>query len=202
MNQGRRITNAKTLDIITMVYAGKVNKMIVAKLQANNCNTVGFSGADGNSIVSKKRPIQEVNYGFVGDVKKVNTSTIQILLNNDITPVFSAITHDQNGQLLNTNADTIASELAIAFTTDYNVELYYCFEKNGVLKDIKNGDSVIEHINTETYQTLLEDGIIADGMLPKLNNCFYALAHQVHKVCIGKPAMLFNENVTHTTIQK
>jgi acetylglutamate kinase len=202
MNEGRRITDAKTLDIITMVYAGKVNKTIVAKLQAKNCNAVGFSGADGNSIISKRRPIQDVNYGFVGDVKKVNTNIIQVLLDNGITPVFSAITHDENGQLLNTNADTIASELAIAFANDYSTELYYCFEKNGVLKNIDNEDSVIENINTETYQTLLKTGIITDGMLPKLNNCFYALDHQVNKVCIGKPTMLFNENVTHTTIQK
>ncbi|QHI38444.1 Acetylglutamate kinase [Kordia antarctica] len=202
MNEGRRITDAKTLDIITMVYAGKVNKTIVAKLQANNCNSVGFSGADGNSIVSEKRPIQEVDYGFVGDVKKVNTPIIQVLLDNGITPVFSAITHDENGQLLNTNGDTIASELAIAFAKAYRTELYYCFEKNGVLKDINDDDSVIENINTETYQTLLKDGTISDGMLPKLKNCFYALEHQVQKICIGKPAMLFNENITHTTIQK
>jgi acetylglutamate kinase len=202
MNQGRRITDAKTLDIITMMYAGKINKTIVAKLQANHCNAMGFSGADGNSIVSVKRPIQEIDYGFVGDVKKVNTTMLKVLLENNITPVFCAITHDENGQLLNTNADTIASELAIAFANDYSTELYYCFEKKGVLQDVNDDDSVIEMITTETYQTLLKDGIIADGMLPKLNNCFHAIKNQVKKVCIGQPAMLFHENIKHTTIQQ
>jgi acetylglutamate kinase len=202
MNDGRRITDAKTLDIITMLYAGKINKTIVAKLQANNCNAMGFSGADGNSIVSVKRPINEIDYGFVGDVKKVNTTILKVLLENKITPVFCAITHDENGQLLNTNADTIASELAIAFANDFKTELYYCFEKSGVLKDINNEDSVIEKITTETYQTLLTAGIIADGMLPKLNNCFYAIENQVQKVCIGQPTMLFQKNIKYTTIQQ
>jgi len=202
MNEGRRITDAKTLDIITMVYAGKVNKTIVAKLQANSCNSIGFSGADGNSIISEKRPVQKIDYGFVGDVKKVNTTILKVLLENKITPVFCAITHDENGQLLNTNADTIASELAIAFAKEYSTELYYCFEKNGVLQNIQDDDSVIENINAETYQTLLKNGIIADGMLPKLNNCFHAIEHQVKKVCIGQPAMLFQKNIKHTTIQQ
>lgn len=199
---GRRITNAETLDVITMVYAGKINKAIVAKLQAKNCNAIGFSGADGNSIVSIKRPVKDIDYGFVGDIKKVNTESLQALLNSKITPVFCAITHDENGQLLNTNADTIASELAIAFATNYHTELYYCFEKNGVLKNVHDDDSVIENINTKTYQTLIQEGIIADGMLPKLNNCFHAITQQVQKVCIGKPAMLFDETQKHTTIQK
>ena len=132
MNEGRRITDASTLDIITMVYAGKINKNIVAQLQANNCNAIGFSGADGNSIVSVKRPVETIDYGFVGDVKQVNTNTLEVLLNNHITPVFCAITHDENGQLLNTNADTIASELAIGFAKQFKTELYYCFEKSGV----------------------------------------------------------------------
>ncbi len=202
MNEGRRITDSDTLDIITMVYAGKINKNIVAQLQANDCNAIGFSGADGNSIVSVKRPIQPIDYGFVGDVKQVNTNTLEILLNNNITPVFCAITHDENGQLLNTNADTIASELAIGFAKQYKTELYYCFEKNGVLQDISDDNSVVENINTETYQTLINDGIIADGMLPKLNNCFHAINNNVNKVCIGKPSMLFTTNTLYTTIQK
>lgn len=202
MNEGRRITDADTLDIITMVYAGKINKHIVAQLQANNCNAIGFSGADGNTIVSNKRPIKDIDYGFVGDVKKVNTDTLEVLLKNNITPVFCAITHDKNGQLLNTNADTIASELAIGFASIYNTELYYCFEKNGVLEDVNNDDSVIENINTTTYQKLIQKGIIADGMLPKLNNCFHAITHKISKVCIGKTDMLFNANTKHTTIIK
>lgn len=200
MNEGRRITDADTLDIITMVYAGKINKNIVAQLQAHSCNTIGFSGADGNTIISEKRPIKTIDYGFVGDVKKVNTNTLEVLLKNNITPVFCAITHDEKGQLLNTNADTIASEIAIAFASTYNTELYYCFEKNGVLKDVDNADSVIEHIDTETYKTLIENGIIYEGMLPKLNNCFHAINQNVQKVCIGTSDMLFNTKNKHTTI--
>ncbi len=202
MNEGRRITNEDTLDIITMVYAGKINKTIVAQLQANNCNAIGFSGADGNSIVSVKRPTEPIDYGFAGDIKEVNTKTLDILLNNNITPIFCAITHDGNGQLLNTNADTIASKLAIGFTKHFKTELYYCFEKTGVLKDITDDNSVVKKINTETYQILIDDGIIADGMLPKLNNCFHAINNNVDKVCIGKPDMLFGTNPLYTTIQK
>lgn len=202
MINGRRITDADTLDIITMVYAGKINKNIVAKLQSLNCNAVGFSGADGNSIVSVKRPVKEIDFGYVGDVEKVNTKTLNILLNNGVTPVFCAITHDEKGQLLNTNADTIASELAIGFANQFKTELYYCFEKNGVLKDVNNDVSVIKNINTKTYQTLIDEGIISDGMLPKLDNCFHAIAKKVEKVCIGKTDMLFDKNSNFTTIEK
>jgi len=202
MTEGRRITDQDTLDIITMVYAGKINKDIVAKLQANHCNAIGFSGADGNAIVSIKRPIKTIDYGFVGDVVKVNTDTLEILLKNNVTPVFCAITHDENGQLLNTNADTIASELAIGFATLYHTELYYCFEKNGVLKDVNDDDSVIQQIDSTNYQNLIDNNIIADGMLPKLNNCFHAIHKNVKKVCIGKPEMLFNKNTNYTTITK
>lgn len=202
MTDGRRITDADTLDIITMVYAGKINKNVVAQLQANNCNAIGFSGADGNTIVSNKRPVKTVDYGFVGDVKKVNTETLEILLNNNITPVFCAISHDKNGQLLNTNADTIASELAIGFASIFKTELYYCFEKNGVLENVEEDNSVIENINTATYKELVENKVIFEGMLPKLNNCFHAINHMVQKVCIGKSSMLFNVNNKHTTITK
>ncbi|MEM5563895.1 acetylglutamate kinase [Psychroserpens sp. AS72] len=202
LNNGRRITDEANLDIITMVYAGKINKNIIAKLQANNCNAIGFSGADGNTIVSEKRPSQPIDYGFAGDIKQVNTHTLEILLDNNITPVFCAITHDKNGQLLNTNADTIASELAIGFAKNCKTELYYCFEKNGVLEDISDENSVVKNINTKTYQTLIDNGIIADGMLPKLNNCFHAIHNNVAKVCIGKPSMLFSTNTIYTTIQK
>ncbi len=202
MNDGRRITDAETLDIITMVYAGKINKNIVAQLQSHQCNAIGFSGADGNTIVSEKRPPQPIDYGFVGDVKHVNTEALNLLLSHNITPVFCAITHNENGQLLNTNADTIASELAIGLGSIYNTELYYCFEKNGVLEDIENDASVIENINTESYKTLKANNIIFEGMLPKLDNCFHAIHHNVQKVCIGKSDMLFNTNTKHTTITK
>ena len=201
MIDGRRKTNAETLDIITMVYAGKINKNIVASLQSKSSNSIGFTGADGNTIVSVKRPVKEIDYGFVGDVMKVDTSVLETLLNANITPVFCAITHDKNGQLLNTNADTIASELAISFATKYKTELYYCFEKKGVLLDVDNDDSVVENMNKQKYQELLKDGVVADGMLPKLNNCFHAINQNVHKVCIGKSEMLYNQNSKFTTIQ-
>lgn len=200
MSNGRRITDVETLDIITMVYAGKISKTIVAKLQAQQCNAVGFSGADGNTIVSVKRPVKEIDFGYVGDVIRVNTETTDALLHNNITPVFCAITHNENGQLLNTNADTIASELAIAFAATYKTELYYCFEKSGVLENVDDNASVIENITIENYQTLKNQGVIADGMLPKLDNCFHAIAHNVNKVCIGKPEMLFNSKSKFTTI--
>ena len=198
---GRRVTNAETLDIITMVYAGKINKNIVAKLQSFGCNSVGFSGADGNTIIANKRPETPINYGFAGDIVKVNISVIKILIDNNIANIFSAISHDEKGQLLNTNADTIASELAIAFSELYTVQLYYCFEKKGVLKNIDNNDSVIEKINQVSYQELKSSGIINEGMIPKLDNCFYALEKNVSKVCIGKSDMLFNKEFRCTTIQ-
>ena len=201
MVDGRRITNAETLDIITMVYAGKINKNIVASLQQKSNNSIGFTGADGNTIISVKRPVKEIDYGFVGDIINVNTTVLDMLLNVNITPVFCAITHDNNGQLLNTNADTIASEIAIGFAKKYKTELYYCFEKNGVLLDVNNDASLIENINTKKYKELLNNKIIADGMLPKMNNCFHAINKQVHKVCIGKSEMLYNQNSKFTTIQ-
>lgn len=200
MTEGRRITDQATLDIITMVYAGKINKDIVAKLQGNHCNAIGFSGADGNAIVSIKRPVKTIDYGFVGDVIKVNTTTLDVLLKADVTPVFCAITHDAKGQLLNTNADTIASELAVGFANLYDTELYYCFEKNGVLQNVNDDNSVIETINSNNYQDLIDHNIIADGMLPKLNNCFNAIHKHVKKVCIGKPEMLFDKNAKFTTV--
>ena len=200
MNEGRRITDADTLDIITMVYAGKINKNIVAQLQANGCNSVGFSGADGNTIIAKKRPVKEIDYGFVGDVVKVEVNTIKLLLINNLTISFCAISHDKNGQLLNTNADTIASELSIALSKDYDVELFYCFEKNGVLENINDDDSVIEQINKLTYQQLKSDKVIYEGMIPKLDNCFYALNKGVQNIHIGKPEMLFKDDIKHTII--
>ncbi|RXJ52385.1 acetylglutamate kinase [Gelidibacter gilvus] len=202
MIDGRRITDKATLDLITMVYAGKINKNIVAQLQSKNCNAIGFSGADGNTIVSKKRHINPIDFGFVGDVKKVNIKTLQVLLEHKVTPVFCALTHDKKGQLLNTNADTIASELAIGFAEHYQTELYYCFEKNGVLRDVTDENSVIKEITTQSYQSLIDDKVIVDGMLPKLNNCVYAIEKNVHKVCIGKPEMLYDDQANFTTITK
>ncbi len=200
MIDGRRITDAVTLELITMVYAGKINKTIVAQLQALDCNALGLTGADGNTISSEKRPVSTIDYGFVGDVKNVETSTLELLLEHSVSPVFCAITHDKNGQLLNTNADTIASELAIAFADQFEVELYYCFEKNGVLKDVNDDGSVIETITQSSYKELLHAQVIYAGMLPKLNNCFHALEHQVSKVCIGKPELLLDSEAIFTTL--
>ncbi len=200
MVEGRRVTSKETVDVITMVYGGLINKNIVAQLQANACNAMGLTGADGNTIVSDKRPVTTIDYGYVGDVKKVNGLLISTLLNNDITPVFCAITHNQQGQLLNTNADTIASEIAIGMSPFFDTSLFYCFEKEGVLRDINDEQSVITTINTETYQQLLNDKIIADGMIPKIENCFHALDHQVRKVCIGSPNMIQSDHTLFTTL--
>ena len=200
MIDGRRITDLETLDIATMVYAGKVNKTIVAKLQAKQCNAIGFTGADGNTILSKKRDVEEVDFGYVGDVVKVDTEIVEVLLSRKRTPVFCAITHDGHGQLLNTNADTLAAELAIALAKNYETELYYCFEKKGVLQNITDENSVIKNINLENYQDLKSQGIIADGMLPKMQNCFHAVQNGVQKVCVGLPDMLQNSNSLFTTI--
>lgn len=197
---GRRITDEETLDVITMVYAGLTNKNIVAQLQANNCNAIGLSGADGDAIQAHKRPVTEIDYGFAGDVDGINDTMISKLLEANLTPVFCAMTHDGNGQLLNTNADTIASELTIGLSEIYETTLYYCFEKKGVLMDISDDDSVVKHINTDTYKSLLEQGVIADGMLPKLENCFHALQNKVTKVCLGDMSMLSKETELFTTL--
>lgn len=200
MVNGRRITDAKTLEIITMVYAGLTNKNIVAQLQAKNCNAIGLSGVDGNSIQAHKRPVKEIDFGFVGDIDGVNTKFISNLLDVGLTPVFCAMSHDGKGQLLNTNADTIASELAIGLGEEYDTTLYYCFEKPGVLMDVSNETSVVRHIDTKKYNELLDEGIIADGMLPKLENCFHALHNNVNSVCLGNLFMLDKENDLFTTI--
>jgi len=151
--EGRRITDAETLKVITMVYAGYINKNIVALLQANNCNAVGLSGADGNLIVAHKRDHLTIDYGFAGDIDKVNNEWLRKLLENDFTPVISPVTHDKKGQLLNTNADTIAQEIAKSITDQYKVTLIYCFEKKGVLKNPDDESSVIEKINFLAYMT-------------------------------------------------
>jgi acetylglutamate kinase len=200
MVHGRRITDAETLEVITMVYGGLVNKNIVAKLQALQIDAIGLTGADVNSIKSEKRPVKEIDFGFVGDVKEVASHSINKLLQADFTPVFCAITHDGKGQLLNTNADTIASQIAIGMSKIYETCIYYCFELNGVLQDFSDKNSVIKLINSKKYQELLNDSIIADGMLPKLENCFDALKNGVHQVKMGNTSMLTKENDNYTTI--
>jgi|SRR5690242_15907819 len=183
--EGRRITDAETLKVVTMVYAGYINKNIVAQLQANNCNAMGLCGADGDAILAHKRTHAIMDYGFVGDVDAINTGLAIDLLNKNISLVFAPITHDQQGQLLNTNADTIAQELAKALCDHFEVVLIYSFEKNGVLLDIKDENSVIRNINPSYYQELKAGEKIFAGMLPKLDNAFAALNAGVNKVIIG-----------------
>lgn len=201
MVNGRRITDAPMLDIVVMTYAGLLNKNIVAKLSALKTPAIGLTGADGNCITSSKRIHPEIDFGFVGDVQEVNHLFIHSILEQNVVPVFCAITHNEEGQLLNTNADTIASEVAIAMAKLYNVKLFYCFEKQGVLEDVDNEDSVIENINEKLYQDLKQKNAIHSGMIPKLDNCFYALQNQVSEIQIGLPKALNNTNVKRTSIR-
>ncbi|MEO7393802.1 MAG: acetylglutamate kinase [Chitinophagaceae bacterium] len=207
---GRRITDAETLKIITMVYAGYINKNIVAKLQMNNCNAIGLCGADGDAILAHKRKHPVMDYGYVGDVDAINSDLITNLLEKNLTPVFAPITHDQQGQLLNTNADTIAQELAKGLSNEFDVSLIYSFEKSGVLLDVNNESSVITKLNWEEYQILkkpgsrsADGGKIFAGMIPKLDNAFAALNCGVKKVIIGKTENLqaLIAGTSGTTIQ-
>lgn len=184
MVDGRRITDEETLKVVTMVYAGLVNKNIVAKLQALNLDAVGLSGADMNVMLSDKRPVKDIDYGFVGDVKEVNAPVLTDLLEDNFVPVLSPITHDGKGNLLNTNADTIAGETAKGLAFNFNVRLIYCFEKKGVLMDEKDDNSVIPTIDKELFQQYKEAGIIQGGMIPKLTNAFEAIAAGVKEVII------------------
>ena len=186
MIDGRRITDAETLKVITMVYAGFINKNIVAKLQANNCNAIGLCGADGNLIQAHKRISATIDYGFVGDIDEVNTDSFIKLLNEELTPVIAPVSHDAAGQLLNTNADTIAQEIAKALSKQFHTTLIYCFEKKGLLENTEDENSVIAQINHIWYKDLKEKKLIHSGMIPKLDNAFAALANGVTKVIIGK----------------
>ncbi|HRF18953.1 MAG TPA: acetylglutamate kinase, partial [Chitinophagaceae bacterium] len=183
---GRRITDAETLKIVTMVYAGFINKNIVAALQSKNCNAIGICGADGDVILAHKRQHPVLDYGFVGDVDAINTDLISTLLNKNIAIVFAPITHDQQGQLLNTNADTIAQEVAKGMSSIFDVDLIYSFEKTGVLLDANDDSTVIPEINSSYYQQLKAKNLIFAGMIPKLDNSFAALKSGVGKVIIGK----------------
>ncbi len=185
MQNGRRITDAPTLEVVIMVYAGLVNKNIVATLQAEHCNAIGLTGADLNSIRAHKRPVQDIDYGFAGDIDAVDAQAIRQLLDMGATPVFCAITHDRQGQLLNTNADTIAAILATSLAEEYAVQLLYCFEKKGVLLDPADDDSVIAEMDIISYRAYKKQGIISGGMLPKLDNAFAAIEQGVKSVTIG-----------------
>jgi acetylglutamate kinase len=184
---GRRITDAQTLDVVTMVYGGLVNKQLVARLQAMGCNAMGVTGADGNMIRAEKRPKKEVDYGFVGDINPegVNVGLLKLLLGQNTVPVFAPLTH-ADGCMLNTNADTIASVLAVALARYFHVRLIFCFEKKGVLRDVEKEDSVIHHLPENKYSELLAQKAFADGILPKLENAFAAIHAGVKEVLIGE----------------
>jgi len=196
--EGRRITDEATLKIVTMVYAGYINKNIVAQLQALGVNAMGLSGVDGNLIQAHKRNHASIDYGFVGDIDAVNTDLVLQLLSTNTKLVVAPITHDGKGQLLNTNADTVAQILATALASKYNVHLMYGFEKEGVLKDINEPSSVIAHIDRPLYISLKNQKLIFEGMIPKIDNAFEALDKGVASVIIGK-AEKMNELINGTS---
>jgi len=198
---GRRITDAETLKIVTMVYAGLINKSIVAALQAKQCNAIGLSGADGNTILAHKRIGTAIDYGFVGDIDKVDQKFLGTLIESGAIPVFSAITHDGKGTLLNTNADTIARALAGALASSYNVSLVYTFEKQGVLEDPEDDQSVINELNPANYEDYKASGAISGGMIPKLDNSFEALEDGVKEVIITS-LNYFKESSALKTVMK
>lgn len=202
MVDGRRITDEAMLDVVTMVYAGLVNKKVVARLQALGCNAVGFCGADMDIIRAVKRPVKDIDYGLVGDVLDVNTKELRVMIDQGVTPVIAPLTHDGHGQLLNTNADTIASELAIELAQHYKVRLIFCFEKDGVLADPEDNQSVIYELDPALYRQYKEDGTIGAGMIPKLDNAFRALNNGVNEVLITNAANLTRPSASGTVIRK
>lgn len=185
---GRRITDDATLQLVTMVYGGLINKKIVAYLQKINCNAIGLTGVDGNLLPATKRVNKEVDFGWVGDTdeSKVNTNFLISLLNQKTTPVIAPLTHDSNGNILNTNADTIASVIAVALSKNYEVHLIFCFEKRGVLNDMNDESSVIGIINAMEFEKLKTENKINSGILPKIENALKATGKGVHEVVIGK----------------
>lgn len=192
MIDGRRITDRDMLQIVTMVYGGLVNKNIVAKLQSLGINALGITGADLDIIRSDKRPIAEIDYGYVGDVKRVKSDILKLLIDQNIVPIMAPLTHDGNGNMLNTNADTIASETAQAMSRLYDVSLIYCFEKKGVLIDENDDESVIPLLNKRTYKKYLTENIIHSGMIPKLDNAFVSIDKGVKEVIITHASNIAN----------
>lgn len=202
MTEGRRITDKPALNVAVMVYAGLINKNIVARLQASSCNALGLSGADLNIIPAQKRSGTEIDFGYVGDIEAetINTHFLGRLLEEQIVAVISAITHDNEGQLLNTNADTIAATLAVALTGKYKVKLSYCFEKVGVLQQLDDDDSLMTQLSYEKYMKLKQDDIINEGMIPKLDTAFGALRQKVHQVEITHADNLTNRTGTSLSL--
>jgi acetylglutamate kinase len=184
--QGRRITDEKTIELVTMVYGGLVNKTLVATLQQLGCNAMGMTGADGNMLKATRRAAKEIDFGFVGDVtpNSVNTALLLSLLKQNIVAVIAPLSHSE-GAILNTNADTIASVMSIALSKHFDVRLIYCFEKKGVLRSVEDNDSVIHRLTKQHYDDLLQQNVLVDGILPKLENAFAAIQHGVKEVLIG-----------------
>lgn len=202
MVDGRRITDEATLEVVTMVYAGLVNKNIIAGLQARGCNSIGLTGADLNVIRARKRPVKDIDYGFVGDILGVNTSELRLLLNEEVVPVMAPITHDTHGQLLNTNADTIAADLAIELSNYFTVNLFYCFEKKGVLLNPEDENSVISELSFDRFKLLQEEGVINQGMIPKLDNGFNAMRNGVSQVLITNPFLISMARGTRLSLKE
>ncbi len=192
MVDGRRITDDQMLEVVTMVYGGLVNKRIVAGLQARGVNALGMTGADMNILLSHKRPVKTVDYGWVGDVDRADGVALKSLISQGVVPVIAPLTHDGKGNILNTNADTMAGETAKALASLFDVTLAFCFEKEGVLRDENDDHSVIPVINRALYAELKEQGIVSGGMLPKLDNAFATLDAGVKEVIITKADNLRN----------
>ena len=197
MVNGRRITDEATLQVVTMVYGGLVNKNIVAQLQARGINALGLTGADCNIIKAHKRPVKDVDYGFVGDVECADGAMLARLIEQGITPVVAPLTHDGNGNMLNTNADTMAAETAKAVAAHYDVTLMYCFEFPGVMRDPEDETSLIATITHESYKILLADGIVSGGMIPKIDNAFNAIENGVKEVVITRADAIDGVSGTH-----
>ncbi len=207
MVNGRRITDAETLKVVTMVYAGLINKTITAKLNSSGRKAVGLSGVDGTLLDAVKRPVKDIDYGFAGDItpEGVNANLLLSLVSEGYTPVIATIAADRNAQLLNINADTVASTLAAALAKVAKTNLYFCFEKKGVLMDADDDNSVIKQLDTKNYPELSAKGIFSDGMIPKLENAFRTINQGVNKVIIGNSndiEQFFDENHAGTLICK
>ena len=204
MTEGRRITDTDSLRVVQMVLAGMLNKNIVSQLQATGCNAVGLTGADGNSIVAVKRPVKNgIDYGWVGDIEKVNDVLIDNLLNIGLVPVFASLTHNRDGRILNTNADTVAAEVAAAMTSRYDVDLVYCFDRPGVMRDLDDPGSVIPEITPVDYDALKSSETISTGMLPKIENALFALNRNIARVILMKSTNLdeyIDGKIIHGTI--
>jgi acetylglutamate kinase len=200
MIDGRRITDINMLEVAVMSYAGLSNKKIVALLQELNVDAIGLSGADGNSITAIKRSVNKIDYGFAGDIVSINLNFFKNLLNGDLVPVMNAITHNKKGQLLNTNADTIAAEIAKAMSLYYKVTLFYCFEHVGVLYNVKKPNKIVKILTSIEADKLVAEGVIQKGMMPKIHNGFDAIQNGVEDVIISNFEALTNSNAPKTNL--